>query len=381
MPDIAPVAVLGGGIAGAAACLRFLHQGIAPLWIAPPLETTDKPGEHLAPAARPILAELGILDLLDRACHRSANTMFSAWGDDRIAERNAIVHLEGPATVLDRLTFERDLRALVLERGAAERKSSSDARGLTLVEASISDGQWRDGRWCLTVDEKAHQAGFVVDATGRAAVFGRDHARRFRADQLAGLFAFLERDPANDVEPSRATLIESVAGGWWYAALLADGRLALNYYTDPDLLPKDATRDPAVFRTMLAGTLYINRWVQEAGFRVKEPPRLASAGTTWIAPVSGERWVAIGDAASAFDPLSSHGMTTALWSARAGADAVTAVLQSADHHPLSRYTAAVAGGMQAFLTSRDEIYGQEKRFADQPFWQRRHLTSGSVETG
>lgn len=357
--EIASVAVLGGGIAGAAACLRLSALGLEPLWIAPMSEVGDRPGEHLAPAARPLLARLGALDLLERPYHRQANTVFSAWGSDQLAERSAIVHLEGPASVLDRAAFERDF----VERARA--------RCAGRVDATLAKAARRNGLWELDYGENVARARFLIDATGRAAVIARDHARRFRADRLAALYAFLDRDPDSDVEPTRATLIESTADGWWYAALLADDRLALNFFSDPDLLPTNVTRDATVFRALLKRTQYVGRWIDEADFRLESPPRLASAGTTWIAPAAGEGWVAIGDAAAAFDPLSSHGMTTALWTAIAAAEGMAALL-SGDAKPLSEYALKIAAGVQEFLVSRVSVHAQEARFADRPFWQRRH---------
>ena len=350
----APVAVIGGGIAGAAACLRLGGLGIAPLWIAPAMEVADKPGEHLAPAARELLARIDVGHLLDDPRHREANSMLSAWGSERIEERNAILQLQGAGVVLDRRAFETDLVSLALSRGARR------------VNASV-DKISRDGAgWRITAGDEQHSAGFVIDATGRAAILARDHGQRFRADQLAALVTFPRQNSTSDVEPTRATLIEAVADGWWYASLLADGRLALNYFTDPDLLPRGVTREPAVFKDLLGQTQYINRWVEEAEFMVDAAPTLASAGTTWIAPAAGQGWAAVGDASAAFDPLSSFGMTTALWTAITVAEGVAG-------GDLGAYPGKVAIGVQDFLTTRAKVYAVKQRFADRPFWSRRRL--------
>ena len=356
--EVDPVAVIGGGIAGAAACLRLKALGLDPVWIAPEQDMVDKPGEQLAPAARSLLERIDAANLLDRPCHREANSMLSAWGSERIAERNAIVHLEGPGTVVDRVAFERDLVGLALARGVRRIDGT--------VEAVVRDG----GDWVLTIAGETSRAGFVIDASGRAAVLARDQGQRFRADQLAALVAFIDQDPMSDVEPTRATLVEAVADGWWYASLLADGRLTVNYYTDTALLPRDVTRDPAVFQALVENSLYIGKWITEADFRLREPPSLVSAGTTWLAPAAGEGWAAVGDAAAGFDPLSSHGMTTALWTAITAAEAVPSVL-AGDDEGLRDYVGRVAEGVQDFLVSRARVYGVERRFAEQPFWQKR----------
>lgn len=363
--DIDPVAVIGGGIAGAAACLRLKALGLDPIWIAPEQGIQDKPGEHLAPAARGLLARIDAAHLLDRDCHREANSMLSAWGSETIAERNAIVQLQGAGIVVDRVAFESDLVALTLARGVRWVGGT--------VEAVARDG---DG-WRLTVAGPSMQAGFVIDASGRAAILAREQAQRFRADQLAALVVFIDQEPSSEVEPTRATLVEAVADGWWYASLLADGRLALNYYTDPDLLPRDVTRDPAVFQGLVDKSLYIGRWIAEAEFLLAAAPSLVSAGTTWLGPAAGQGWAAVGDAAAAFDPLSSHGMTTALWTAITAAEAVPGVL-AGKAEDMTRYVGQVAEGVQDFLGSSGKVYAAEQRFTDDPFWRRRR-PGGDVE--
>ncbi len=361
MPNsIDPVTIIGGGISGIAACLRLKALGFDPVWIAPADETGDKPGEHLAPAARPLLQKINADSLLERPYHRPANTMFSAWGSRHIAERNAIVHLEGPGTVLDRARFEADLGQLALESG------------ISRIDETVKAVHWEDNHWLLETEQRVLRTLFVIDASGRAAVLARDQAERFRLDQLAALVAFPRQDPTSDIDPTRATLIEAVAGGWWYASLLGDGRLALNYYSDPDLLPRDVTRDLEVFENLLYSSTHIRRWLIEADFRLEEAPEIASAGTTWIAPASGSNWAAVGDAAAAFDPLSSHGITTALWTAISVAEAIPEVTKGSESTLLG-YAVKVADGIQDYLVSKTRVYNSEKRFAESEFWKRRQM--------
>lgn len=353
-----PVAVIGGGIAGAAACLRLCALGRLPLWIAPRAEAADKPGEHLAPAARGLLARIDAGHLLDSPRHREANSMLSAWGSERIEERNAILQLQGAGTVLDRPAFEADLTSLALTRGARRMDASVDR------VARASHG------WRITAGGEDISAKFVIDASGRAAVLARDQGQRFRADQLSALVIFLEQDAESDVEPTRATLVEAVAEGWWYASLLADGRLAVNFFTDPDLVPRGATRDVAIFKEMVEKTLYINRWITEAGFRLEESPSLVSAGTTWIAPAAGADWAAVGDASAAFDPLSSFGMTTALWTAITAAEGAVGE-EGGARDRLQSFVEKVAVGVQNYLEAREKVYAMEERFREAEFWRRR----------
>lgn len=358
--DTADAAVVGGGVAGAAACVALGRAGLDVVWIAPNAGASgDRAGDSLAPAAAPVLASLGLARLLDG--HRPANASFSAWGRDALVERNAIVHLEGPGRVIDRPRFEAALR-------------QAAAPLVRRVTASLQGAEAADGRWRLTLAGGGSVAArFLVDASGRAAVAARRLARHRRDDRLVAAVAFLRHaDPT--VEPTPATLIEAVADGWWYAALLPDGRLSLAWFSDPDLMPRGLSRDLAAWRDRIAATAHVARWIADAGFAVEAPPRLESAGTTWLEPAAGEAagagWAAIGDAAAAFDPLSSHGMTTALWAAARMGEVAPARL-AGDAAPLAAYVRAVAEGVATFKQQRAAIYGGERRFASGVFWRRR----------
>ena len=49
-------------------------------------------------------------------------------------------------------------------------------------------------------------------------------------------------------------------------------------------------------------------------YRLVATPRLVTAESALLSPIAGEGWLAVGDAAASFDPLSSHGIGAALWS-------------------------------------------------------------------
>lgn len=357
------VAVIGGGIAGAAACVSLSRAGMRPLWLAPPPDRGRDPvGESLSPAAGPILESLGLGTILASPRHRASNATFSAWGSGLLAERSAAVHLEGPGRVLDRRGFEDDLTAAAT--ALAERLPVA-------LDGAEADGPgWR----LRLADGRTVRAGFLIDATGRAALVGRTLAAYRRIDRQVAATALLPHRDA-DVEPTPATLIEAVAEGWWYAALLPDGRLSLAYFSDPDLLPADLSRDLTAWRGLIARTEHVGRWIADAGFGVEAPPHLASAGTTRLDPPAGAQaggagWAAVGDAAAAFDPLSSHGMTTALWTG-AQAGRVAADWLAGRPETLAGYADAVGKGFDDFLGQRAALYARERRFAQSSYWQRR----------
>lgn len=316
----------------------------------------------MAPAARPLLRELGMEHLLDNPAHRPSNTTFSSWGTSALLERHAMVHLEGQGQVVDR----HILQSTLVEA----------AQNLACVHSgSLDSVQPHKQGWRIRLeDESQIEASFIIDATGRQAKLARRLGNYRRLDnQVAAVATLTHQDET--VTPTPATLIEAVEDGWWYAALRSDSNLTLMYFSDPDLLPAGLSRTVSAWEELIAKSNYIARWLDDAGFAVDTPPRLVTAGTTWAEPPcgvasNGAAWAAVGDAAAAFDPLSSHGMTSALWSALRVARLAPDVL-AGNLSGLGDYAAAVQQGVRNFLRERATLYSREQRFDRSPYWRRR----------
>ncbi|WP_299047707.1 glycine oxidase maturase GoxB [uncultured Tateyamaria sp.] len=343
------VAVLGGGVAGATAALRLAQHGLRPAWITGRAQPGFKPGEHLSAAALPLLKTLGSDAILRSQVHRHAHSTYSAWGSDALIERNAIVQLEGPPIVLDRIAFEAAIAEQAVIAGAQR------------MDGSVQDVTIKTDHWQLAHDTGAITARFVFDATGRKARVASRFATRFQADKMGCQYGLYTTDPATAPRP--VTLIEAEERGWWYLSVLADHRVVVNFYTDSDL-PGFDTADLDVHAR---GTRAISTYLADYGLSLSGQSGRATSNSAWIAPAIGAGWVAIGDASAAFDPLSSHGMTTALWSAITAADAFAA----RDKQKMQDYADSVAKGVQDFLTARRAVYAREGRWTDSAFWSRR----------
>jgi flavin-dependent dehydrogenase len=85
----------------------------------------------------------------------------------------------------------------------------------------------------------------------------------------------------------------------------------------------------------------------------------------------GESWLAVGDAAMTFDPLSSAGIFKGL---RSGILASYAIADYFKNLPsgLDKFEAILAKEFEGYVNTRAEFYRQEKRWEDSGFWQRRY---------
>ena len=83
--------------------------------------------------------------------------------------------------------------------------------------------------------------------------------------------------------------------------------------------------------------------------------------------VAGDRWLAVGDAAAAYDPISSQGIHKPLSDGLQAAEAIAAVLEG-DTQRLDEYRSSVAARFDNYLSVRNYFHGQEQRWPNSPFW-------------
>jgi flavin-dependent dehydrogenase len=110
--------------------------------------------------------------------------------------------------------------------------------------------------------------------------------------------------------------------------------------------------------------------LRTAGARLRGTIAVASASSHCLDPITGDGWLAAGDAAAAFDPLSSQGITNSL---RGGIDAATAIRRyfAGSVEAITEYAQSIVAGYDAYLQTRTLYYAMERRWPSSPFWQRR----------
>jgi 2-polyprenyl-6-methoxyphenol hydroxylase-like FAD-dependent oxidoreductase len=98
--------------------------------------------------------------------------------------------------------------------------------------------------------------------------------------------------------------------------------------------------------------------------------RVLSAAPALATSCSAEPWLAVGDAACTFDPVSGTGLCFAL---RSALEAARVLEQARRGEPraLGRYRAGARAVYEAHLAERAQIYRTETRFGDAPFWSAR----------
>ena len=368
------VAVMGGGPAGCSTALALARRGHRCLIVEKSAYTDIRVGETLPAAIHRLMVELGVWERFLAAEFVPAHAISAVWGADQARENASIFDPYGPGWHIDRPRFDRLLAQAAVDAGVS---LAMQAR----IAASELD---ESGLWRLSLDRAGSacevRARMLVDATGRAATLVRRMgARRIRADRLMGLTAFFRMPSADDARDT-AMLIEAVEGGWWYSAPLPSRRLVVAYLTDADLAADPAAGLMAQFFRRLKRAPRTSARLRNC--RCDGGLTASAADSSISSPMCASRWVAVGDAAMAFDPLASQGVYRALGSGLQAAAAIERQWRQ-EAGALQAYEREAVSDFDRYLVQRQHFYRLEGRWPTQEFWRRRHqhkTTSPAGET-
>jgi flavin-dependent dehydrogenase len=347
------VLVAGGGPAGAVAAYTLAKAGRRVLLVDEEKPGGPKIGEALPGAARPLLRDLGLLSRVEDGPHQTCYGNASAWGADRLAYTDFIRDPNGPGWHLDRPAFDAALRQAAVDAGA------------TRWPGRLLHVRRAGNEWDATLAGATVRVQWLVDATGRRALIARSQgARRHPDDALVGLYAWYEQ--ADDAGQA-LTLVEARPDGWWYTARLPHHRRVVMFSTDA-AHAKKVCHSPAAWNSHLAATAYVRECVPTSpgSVRVYATP----AGGACLSHFGGSGWLAAGDAALSFDPVSSQGIFFALYSGMKAGQAVHAALAGGPP-AVEAYAARLSGIRAAYVAGHRHIYQAEQRWPAHSFWAAR----------
>jgi len=223
---------------------------------------------------------------------------------------------------LDRANFDEVLRNTVVS-------CASESKSRFVFEKGRFKGIYRNekGLWNVEMEDKGVRKSFVarwvVDATGRKASVATKLGQKIISPNPLLAFYTVFVAPESDSDDSHSdndmrTLIEAAPNGWWYTSLVSRNpttRIVVFHTLPSHPAAKSSRRSEGFLEGLRESTTHISsiisKWdyVMQGGY-----PLCTAAGSSYLEKTceAAENWVAVGDAAMAFDPLSSQGIMTAL---------------------------------------------------------------------
>lgn len=325
-------------------------------------EPKDRIGESLAPAAQRIFRELNLCQDLDakieQKLYRKNLGMQSYWGSDQVHIVDHMRNPDGLGLNLDRKEFEVYLRRIAEERGVQ-----------CLWATKLQSSKYQDSHWMITARAKDLDykitTNFVIDATGRQSHFARSQGvERTHYDKLIACWMSLP----NTLENKMSTISAS-EHGWWYSAVVPKDKRVIAFQTDSDIYEKTRFKSLESLLELSKENPHITEILNNSDLSALEFHGVTSANSTKLNHIAGRQWLAIGDAAISFDPLSSQGMFNAMACAMQLKHLIMKV--GFGEVLTQHYSTQIDSIWRSYLQHKDIFYRQELRWRESEFWRRR----------
>lgn len=334
------VVIVGSGISGLILSILLKEKNIDHVVLnrVEKRKTLELP-ETLPPSTLVLLESLNLLELFSKSSSKTFG-YHSLWNSNIVSTDTFFNHNPYKYGLkLNKKQLLNDLGALVSDQMLPFNnliEINKTESGVTLTVELDNNPQTIQGK-------------VLVDATGRnrAILKHLGVASKAYDDQVA-LSCHLPY--FKHAQLIHSVFIESFEHGWGIVSSLNENTNGMTLYTKKGspLLPN--LKDYANWKELLSNTKLLKDFLTD---NLDRKIFGGNANSSKVEQISSANWLAIGDAAIAFDPLSSHGISNAIYCASAAAKAI----DSEDRiTSFQNYADTLNQVFDAYLKQKDEKY-------------------------
>jgi flavin-dependent dehydrogenase len=301
------VIVAGGGPAGATASILLAQHGHSVLLIDRDKHPRFHIGESMLPMSVPVFRRLGI----DWKC-----------GD--FLPKNGAEFIDEASGGSIRFPLAGQHQPYQVERAKFDHMmlESAQAHGVEVhQQESVKDVEFRENTVAVLTNKAQYSARYLIDATGRSAMMGRQNRAIQRIDNLGRFSLYThyrevnspEADPIFDTGDVKIIVLDI---GWFWVIPMTGRRLSVGLVVQKEAGVKE--RGANLFERYLAASPMLTSLLNGAlqAFDIKAEADFSFSNTAR----HGIRYACCGDSAGFLDPVFSSGVFLAVKSAEMVAD-------------------------------------------------------------
>lgn len=380
MPESCDVLVIGGGPGGSACAALLADAGFSVVLLERAAFPREHVGESLLPASIPVLEQLGVMPEIEAAGFVVKRGATMVWGTD--PEPWSWYFADDPeqrptSFQVVRAQFDEILLNNARTHGVDVRERHQVLNvDFTPDRAAV---RYLHGRREGQIDAR-----FIVDASGQAALLGRQLKLRRWDEHFQNLAVYgyyrgaRHLDPPNDGN----IFIESTEHGWLWKIPLHTGAASVGAVVDKQFGRAGLREHGAAgfLECQIALAPHLRALLK--GASLAGEARIERDWSYSSTSFAGDGYVLVGDAACFVDPLFSSGVHLALGSAAlAAAYAASALNDPATRAEAAQAYQAVYEKQYQYFHLTAQLFYSTNRTADSYFWEARRLFADQLEGG
>ncbi|WP_108868329.1 NAD(P)/FAD-dependent oxidoreductase [Aquimarina aquimarini] len=350
------VVIIGKGIAGLVLSFLLEKEGINHLV----LDRANKKknmalAETLPPSAIPLLQSLGLYNVFIENVIQKTYGYHSLWGNERIIDHNFFFnpgHNNG-------LKIDKKAITTSLQKGTEKHIVAYEHLSeIQVSKEEISIAITHNGQ------QRKIECKIVIDATGRnRAVLKKLNIPIKQYDTIRSFSCHVPR--IKHPKLVHSVFVESFEHGWGIVSGLDEKTSVFSIFTNKGNSIQKKLKNYKKWPSVLSETSILKDfWVNDITIKILG----ADANSAKPIKVAGENWLAIGDAALSFDPLSSHGITNAIFMAKEASNAIVDCLKHNKKDGFTSYEKKILSIFDRYWIQRKQLYKTETRWKSSFFW-------------